>query len=85
MPVYKEGEYAPDMKLYDLGSLSDWGRHTIGSKQNVVTVDRPTMLSELIMGDAKISQALKNLPPNGKLKLYWSACASQVSGNSASL
>ena len=85
MAVYKGGENAPNLKLYDLGSLSDWGRQTIGARTNVVTVGEPTLLSDLLKSDQKIKEAIKQLPPGGKLKLYWSACASQVRGNSASL
>lgn len=83
--VYNGGGYAPDLKLYDLGSLSGWGIKTIGDKKNVVTVNSPTLLSDLLKSDPKIKAALQSLPKNEKLKLYWSACASQVSGNSASL
>jgi len=85
MAVYKGGDNAPNLTLYDLGSLADWGRRTIGDKQNVVTVNRPTMLADIIKTNSKIIEALKRLPKGGKLKLYWSACASQVSGNSASM
>ncbi|MCT4581466.1 MAG: hypothetical protein N4A35_08625 [Flavobacteriales bacterium] len=85
MAVYKGGDNAPDLTLYDLGSLSDWGRRVIGSKKNVVTVGEATLLSELIRSNEKIQEAIKALPKGEKLKLYWSACASQVSGNSASL
>lgn len=83
--LYEGGKNAPDLKLYDLGSLSDWGRQTIGTKQNVVTVGEPTLLSELIKTNQKIKLAIAKLPEGSKLKVYWSACASQVSGNSASL
>jgi hypothetical protein len=85
MAIYEGGKNAPDLTLYDLGSLSDWGKKTIGQKKNVVTINKPTLLSELIKTDEKIKEAIKQLPKDGKLKLYWSACASQVSGNSASL
>lgn len=85
MGIYKGGTDAPDFTLYDLGSLSDWGKKVIGQKSNVVTVNKPMLLSELLKSDAKIIEAVKQLPVNGKLKLYWSACASQVSGNNASL
>jgi len=85
MAIYKGGENAPNLKLYDLGSLTDWGRVTIGDKKNVVTVNNPTLLSELIKTNEKIQEAIHDLPKGEKLKLYWSACASQVSGNSASL
>lgn len=83
--VYKGGNLAPDLTLYDLGSLTEWGKKTIGSKKNVVTVDRATLLSELIKSNAKIIEALKKLPQGEKLKLYWSACANQVSGYTAGL
>ncbi|WP_026752991.1 putative adhesin [Sediminibacter sp. Hel_I_10] len=85
MAVYQGGSNAPDLKLYDLGSLSEWGRTTIGRKKNVVTVNRPTFLSQLIKDDPKIKEDLRQLPNGEKLKLYWSACAAQISGNSASL
>lgn len=83
--AYKGGNLAPDLTLYDLGSLTEWGEMTIGSKKNVVTVDRATLLSELIKSNAKIIEALKKLPQGEKLKLYWSACANQVSGYTAGL
>ncbi len=83
--VYKAGELAPNLTLYNLGSLTEWGRRAIGDKQNVVTVDQATKLSELIASNEKIQQALKDLPEGETLKLYWSACAAQVSGNSAEL
>jgi len=83
--IYEGGKLAPDLTLYDLGSLSDWGRGVIGQRTNVITVSQPTLLSQLIQSDGKINEALKRLSLDSKLKLYWSACASQVSGNSASL
>ncbi|KFF05317.1 putative adhesin [Flavobacterium reichenbachii] len=83
--VYKGGELAPNFTLYNLDSLSEWGKKTIGDKKNVVTVDNDTLLSELITSNAKIKDALKILGPGEKLKLYWSACANQVSGYWASL
>lgn len=83
--VYKGGEKAPNLKLYDLGSLSDWGRCTIGNKRNVVTVQKLTSLSDLIADNSKIRKALNELPQGKRLTLYWSACAAQISGNSASL
>ncbi|MBE0391982.1 hypothetical protein BJQ96_01827 [Flavobacterium sp. PL0002] len=85
MAVYKGGDLAPDLKLYNLGTLSDWGKKTIGDKKNVVTVDKDILLSELILTNDKIKEAVKKLLPGEKLKLYWSACANQVSGNYASL
>jgi len=83
--VYTGGGNAPNFSLYNLGDLSDWGTKTIGSKQNVVTVSATTTLSNLISSNAKILAALKKLSKGDKLKLYWSACANQVSGNYASL
>ncbi|AXG71055.1 hypothetical protein KORDIASMS9_03310 [Kordia sp. SMS9] len=83
--VYRGGNLAPNLTLYDLGSLSDWGKRTIGDKTNVVTVSTATLLSELIKHDEKIQEAVKQLAKGEKLKLYWSACANQVSGNYASL
>lgn len=83
--VFKGGEYAPDLKLYDLGSELDWGNQTIGQRKNVVTVDKETSLSELIKTNAKIKKAIEQLSGDEKLNLYWSACASQVSGNRCSL
>jgi hypothetical protein len=82
---YKGGNLVPDFTLYNLGELKEWGRQTIGNKTNVVTVDGPTLLSKLIKTDAKILEALKKLLKDEKLKLYWSACANQVSGYTASL
>ncbi|MES2574649.1 MAG: hypothetical protein V4572_06885 [Bacteroidota bacterium] len=82
---YLGGTLAPNFTLYNLGSLSEWGKTIIGNKKNVVTVDRDTLLSELIKSDPKINEALKQLPKGEKLKLYWSACANQVSGYTASL
>jgi hypothetical protein len=83
--VYPGGTDAPNLTLYNLGDLSEWGRQTIGDKKNVVTVSQTTLLSDLILSDAKILAALKILPKGEKLKLYWSACANQVSGYTASL
>jgi len=82
---YKGGFQAPDLTLYNLGDLSDWGRYVVGDRSNVVTVDRPTKLSDILSDNTKIQDAIWYLPENEKLRLYWSACASQVSGNSASL
>ena len=83
--VYKGGDLAPDLTLYDLDTLSDWGKRVIGTKTNVVTVNAPTLLSVLLASNSKIKDALGKLAVGEKLKLYWSACASQVDGNSASL
>lgn len=82
---YLGGTDAPDLTLYNLGSLEDWGIRTIGTKQNVVTVSETTLLSQLFKSNAKVADALTKLPKGEKLKLYWSACANQVSGNTASL
>lgn len=82
---YVGGKNAPDFTLYDLGSLSKWGSNVIGNRTNVVTVNAPSLLSELLLSNSKIKAALKELNGNDKLRLYWSACANQVSGNSASL
>jgi hypothetical protein len=83
--TYLGGTDAPNLTLYDLGTLADWGIEIIGDKKNVITVGNTTLLSELIKSDAKIAAALKILPKGEKLKLYWSACANQVSGYTASL
>jgi len=80
--VYRGGKLAPDLILHDLGDLTKWGKDTIGDKKNVVTVEKDTLLSELIQSNEKIKEASKG---GRKLKLYWSACASQVSEYSASL
>ena len=85
MAVYKGGELAPALKLYDLGELTPWGKKVIGNKKNVVTVSATISLSDLITTNSKIRKALDDLPSGEKLKLYWSACASQIGGNSASL
>lgn len=83
---YLGGNIAPDLSLYDLGKeLTPWANGTIGEKKNVVTVSKTTLLSKLIETDPKILAALKILPEGKKLKLYWSACASQVDGFTASL
>ena len=83
--IFSGGEFAPDFKMYDLGHLSDWGKETIGDKKNIVTVKKPSLLSELIRTDKKINEALKLLSKDEKLKLYWSACDNQIRGNSARL
>ncbi|WP_428231398.1 putative adhesin [Flavobacterium sp.] len=83
--IYSGGTDAPNLTLYNLGDLSQWGTQTIGQKENVVTVSKDTLLSVLIESNEKIKEALKNLPKGEKLKLYWSACANQVSGYTASL
>lgn len=83
--VYTGGNLAPNFTLYDLGSLADWGKKTIGDKKNVVTVNQSTLLSELLTSNEKIKEALSKLGKGEKLKLYWSACANQVSGYWASL
>ncbi|WP_029275941.1 putative adhesin [Pedobacter borealis] len=83
--VFKGGENAPNLKLYDLGSLSDWGNQTIGQRMNVVTVNKETSLSELIETNVRIKKAIEQLSKNEKLNLYWSACASQISGNRCDL
>lgn len=83
--VFYGGNLAPDLILYDLGDLSEWGKKTIGDKKNVVTVKEQTPLSQLIATNEKINIALKMLPEGERLKLYWSACANQVSGYYASL
>ncbi|WP_417444175.1 putative adhesin [Joostella sp.] len=85
MAIYRGGELAPDLMLYDLGELTSWGQKVIGNKKNVITVSTTISLSDLITTQSKIKVALDNLPKGEKLKLYWSACASQVSGNNASL
>jgi len=83
--IYTGGSYSPDFTLYNLGDLSSWGEVVIGEKENVVTVDNPTLLSDLIKTDSKIQDALRKLGDGEKLKLYWSACVNQVSGNYADL
>lgn len=83
--VFHGGSLAPDLILYNLGDLSEWGKKTIGDKKNVVTVKEQTALSQLIATDDKINLALRSLPENERLKLYWSACANQVDGYYASL
>lgn len=83
--VYNGGQNAPNLKLYDLGDLVDWGKQTIGAKQNVVTVAQTISISDLINSDVKIKAALKALSIGQKLNIYWSACANQVSGYYASL
>ncbi len=83
--VYKGGELAPNFTLYNLGSLSKWGKETIGDKKNVVTVEQDTLLSDLLTSNVKIKEAISKLGKGEKLKLYWSACANQVSGYWASL
>jgi hypothetical protein len=83
--VYEGGDLAPNFILHNLGSLSEWGKKTIGDKKNVVTVDQDTLLSELITSNPKIIEAVSKLGKGEKLKLYWSACANQVSGYWASL
>lgn len=83
--VFLGGNDAPDLILYDLGSLSAWGKMVIGGKENVVNVNEPTLLSQLIKSNRKIHEAVRKLPVGAKLKLYWSACANHVSGNTASL
>lgn len=83
--VYKGGNLAPDLTLYNLGDLAGWGNTIIGTKTNVVTVNAPTLLSKLLATDPKIAAAISKLPKGQNLKIYWSACASQVSGNRASL
>jgi len=82
---YLGGTDAPNLILHDLGDLTEWGKRTIGDKKNVVTVSKDTLLSELITSDPKIVVALEKLPKGKKLKLYWSACANQVSGYTASM
>ncbi|MBF4507269.1 hypothetical protein IRZ83_11350 [Flavobacterium sp. JLP] len=83
--IYRGGGAAPNLTLYNLGDLVPWGEKTIADKKNVVTVSKTTLLSELIQSDPKILAALKILSKGEKLKLFWSACASQVDGNTASL
>lgn len=83
--IYKGGSLAPDLTLYDLDSLATWGAGVIGTKTNVVTVNAATLLSKLLVTDPKIAAAIGKLPKGQNLKVYWSACLSQVSGNSASL
>ena len=85
MAVYKGGANAPNLTLYNLGDLSGWGSQTIGQKKNVVTVGEATLLSDLLKSNDKITKAINSLAKGEKLKLYWSACANQVSGNYASL
>lgn len=82
---YSGGSLAPNFILYNLGELSEWGKKTIGDKENVVTVNEDTLLSELISNNEKIQSAIKSLPEGEKLKLYWSACANQISGYTAGL
>ena len=83
--VFNGGQNAPNLKLYNLGDLADWGKKTIGAKQNVVTVAQTISLLDLINSDIKIKAALKALSNGQKLNIYWSACANQVSGYYASL
>lgn len=85
MAIYKGGTTAPDFTLYDLGSLSAWGKQIIGNRENIITVNATTLLPQLIISDVKIREAIKRLPKNEKLKLYWSVCANLVSGYSAGL
>lgn len=82
---YVGGSNVPNFTLYNLGDLSEWGKKTIGDKKNVVTVSDDTLLSVLIESNPTILAALKKLPEGEKLKLYWSACANQVRGYTASL
>ncbi|WP_138433980.1 putative adhesin [Winogradskyella algicola] len=85
MILYKGGTEAPNLKLYDLEDLYDWGRYIIGNRKNVVTVNKPTLLSDLLADNNKIQEAIWYLAEGEQLKLYWSACANQIGGNSASL
>jgi len=78
------GKLAPNLTLYPLGELEEWGRNAIGSKTNVVTVNTTTSLADLLESDEIIS-AKRRLASGKNLKLYWSACANQISGYSAQL
>ncbi len=51
----------------------------------MVTVEQDTLLSDLLTSNVKIKEAISKLGKGEKLKLYWSACANQVSGYWASL
>jgi hypothetical protein len=82
---YMPGDYVPNLKLYDLGDLAHWGRNLIGDRQNVITVHKEKNLSEILTSDEKISSAKESLKSEANLKVYWSACANQVSGCWASL
>lgn len=76
------GNLAPDLILHDLGSLRSWGQGVIGNRGNVVTVTGDTLLSALLAGNAAVKNAIKEQQSQGKkLRLFWSACANQVSGN----
>lgn len=83
--IYKGGESTPNLTLYNLGGLEQWGVETIGDKQNVVTVNETTLLSELLTSNTKILDAINKLAKDETLKLYWSACLYQTSENYASL
>ncbi len=83
---YRDGALAPDLILHNLESLADWGRQVIGPRLNVVTVDRDIRLSELLGGNHAIRAAIaREVKAGRKLRLFWSACANQVSGNVARL
>ncbi|MCL3782231.1 hypothetical protein EMN47_17725 [Prolixibacteraceae bacterium JC049] len=85
MAIYKGGELAPDLILHDLGNLAKWGAETIADKENVITVNRSILLSEIIKTNNKIKRVVDLLGKGERLKLYWSACACQISGNRADL
>ncbi|KPC52578.1 putative adhesin [Amantichitinum ursilacus] len=83
-PALPGGSLAPDLTLYPLGDLADWGKKTIGGRTNVVLTDQQISLSELLKTNAAIQAAIKaQVAKGGKLKLYWSACAAQISGSRA--
>ncbi|NHZ93147.1 hypothetical protein F2P45_29665 [Massilia sp. CCM 8733] len=84
--IFRAGERAPNLVLYDLGSLKSTVQAAIPrGASNVVMVAKDTKLQDLLKSDAvqKVIKANTAKQTGARTRVFWAACANQDSNPDA--